>query len=127
MAVVFFSFSETDRQEVLLLKGRAVNSSYTGLNFLVKDLLTRWNTDDPAVIRQAISKAIYGTSKTIVFVGKDTYLSRWVPEEVEMTLASGKPVFAIGLSGGHVPPKFLTDRNITVFGWSEAVLQILAS
>jgi hypothetical protein len=63
--VVFFSFSETDRTEVLLIKGRAVNPNYAGLDFRVQDLLTRWDTEDSAVIRQAISKSIKGTSRTI--------------------------------------------------------------
>ncbi len=70
--VVFFSFSETDRETVLLIKGRAVNPNYSALNFRVQDLLKRWDTNDPAVIRQAISKSIKGTSRTIVFIGNDT-------------------------------------------------------
>ena len=89
--VVFSSFSETDRHTVLLIKGRAVNSNYTALNFRVQDLLQRWDTNDPAVIRQAISKSIKGTSRTIVFIGIDTSSSYWVPEEVQMTLDAGKP------------------------------------
>ena len=67
--VVFFSFSETDRTEVLLIKGRAHNPKYTSLEFRVRDLLARWATEDGVVIRQAISKSIKGTSRTIVFVG----------------------------------------------------------
>ncbi len=79
--VVFFSFSETDRTEVLLIKGRTHNPKYPSLDFRVQDLLARWDTQDPAVIRQAISKSIKGTSRTIVFVGNDTSSSYWVPEE----------------------------------------------
>lgn len=126
--VCFFSFSETDRTEVLLIKGRAVNPNYSGLNFRVQDLLKRWNTEDPAVIRQAISKAMYGTSRTIVFVGSDTWLSRWVPVEVEMTIGYGKPVYAIRVPNtfGSVP-RFLSDRGITVYSWSEVNLQALAT
>lgn len=56
--VTFFSFSETDRQTVLLIRGRTVNPNYTTLNFRVQDLLQRWDTTDPAVIKQAISKSI---------------------------------------------------------------------
>ena len=56
--VVFFSFKEEDRGVVLTIKGRAVNSDYSGLNFKVKDLLKRWDTEDEAVIKQAISKSI---------------------------------------------------------------------
>ena len=126
--VCFFSFSETDRTAVLLIKGRAVNPYYSGLNFRVQDLLQRWNTEDPAVIRQAITKAMYGTSRTIVFVGSDTWFSRWVPEEVDMTIASGKPVHAIRVSGtwGAVPP-WLNSKGITVYDWSESNLQALAT
>ena len=54
--VVFFSFKEDDRGVVLTIKGRAVNPNYYALNFRVKDLLKRWDTDDEAVIRQAITK-----------------------------------------------------------------------
>lgn len=113
---------------MLLIKGRAVNPNYSGLDFRVKDLLARWNTTDSAVIRQAISKAMYGTSRTIVFLGSDTYMSHWVPEEVEMTIANGKPVFAIRVPNTYgTVPYFLTNRDITVYDWSERNLQALAT
>lgn len=126
--VCFFSFSESDRTEVLLIKGRALNPNYSGLNFRVKDLLIRWDTTDPAVIRQAISKAMDGTSRTIVFVGADTGLSRWVPEEVEMTISYGKPVYAIRVpnTSGYTP-SCLSNRRIAVYDWSETNLQALAT
>ena len=126
--VVFFSFSETDRETVLLIKGRAVNPNYTALDFRVQDLLKRWDTEDPAVIRQAISKSIKGTSRTIVFVGNDTSSSYWVPEEVQMTLDAGKPVYAIRLSGTWgAGPSCLTSNGIEVLEWSETALQVLAT
>jgi len=126
--VVFFSFSETDRETVLLIKGRAVNPNYAALDFRVQDLLQRWDTTDPAVIRQAISKSIKGTSRTIVFVGNDTASSYWVPEEVQMTLDAGKPVHAIQLSGAWgAGPSCLSSNGITVYHWSEATLQDLAT
>lgn len=126
--VVFFSFKEEDRDVVLTIKGRAVNSSYSGLNFRVKDLLKRWDTTDSAVIKQAISKSISGTSRTIVFVGEKTHKSYWVPHEVQMTLDAGKPVYAIRLkdSSGTIP-KCLTDNGIHVCSWSEERLQDLAT
>lgn len=126
--VVFFSFTEPDRGVVLTIKGRAVNPSYFNLNFRVKDLLKRWNTQDTGVIRRAITTSMQGTSRTIVFVGERTYLSKWVREEVEMTLANKKPVYAIRLNGtyGTTPPG-LTENGITVYGWSEAKLQELAT
>lgn len=126
--VVFFSFKEEDRGVVLTIKGRAVNSSYSGLNFRVKDLLKRWDTTDSAVIKQAISKSISGTSRTIVFVGEKTHKSYWVPHEVQMTLDAGKPVYAIRLkdSSGTIP-KCLTDNGIYVYSWSEERLQDLAT
>ena len=126
--VVFFSFTEPDRNEVLVIKGRAVNPHYYNLNFRVKDLLKRWATDDTRVIRQAISKAMYGTSRTIVFVGEKTYLSRWVREEVKMTLEYLKPVYAIRLNHTYVRiPQILEDRNIHLYSWSEERLQELAT
>lgn len=126
--VVFFSFSESNRVAVLLIKGQAVNPKYTGLNFRVRDLLKRWDTKDPAVIRQAISKSIKGTSRTIVFVGNDTSSSYWVPKEVEMTLAADKPVYAIQLSGTWgAKPSCLASNGIVVYAWNEANLQSLAT
>jgi hypothetical protein len=96
----------------------------------VQDLLARWDTENPAVIRQAITKNINGASRTIVFVGNDTHRSFWVPEEVRMTLDQdqGKPVYAIRLSGtnGQIP-KVLTDNRIQVYAWSESNLQALAT
>ena len=126
--VVFFSYSETDRGVVLTIKGRAINPLYTNLNFRVQDLLARWETNDPTVIRRAISTNLNGTSRTIVFVGNDTYQSFWVPEEVKMTLEEDKQVFAIRLKDtwGFVP-KCLTDNNIKLYDWSEETLQWLAT
>ena len=126
--VVFFSFTEADRGVVLTIKGRAMNSSYSNLNFRVKDLLKRWKTEDTGVIRRAITTAMQGTSRTIVFVGESTYLSRWVREEVEMTLANNKPVYAIRLNGTNgVTPSVLTDNGIHLYNWSEERLQDLAT
>lgn len=126
--VVFFSFKEADRDVVATIKGRAVNSNYTGLNFRVKDLLKRWKTESEPTIKQAISKSITGTSRTIVFVGENTHKSYWVPHEVQMTLDRDKPVYAIYLkdSNGKIP-KCLSDNNIHVYKWSEERLQDLAT
>ena len=126
--VVFFSFKEEDRGVVLTIKGRALNPRYENLNFKVKDLLKRWKTEDESVIRQAISKSIAGTSRTIVFVGEETHKSFWVPQEVKMTLDKNKPVYAIRLkdTAGKIP-KCLSDNNIHVYAWSEERLQELAT
>lgn len=126
--VVFFSFKEEDRGVVLTIKGRAVNQNYKGLDFKVKDLLKRWKTEDSAVIKQAISKAISGTSRTIVFVGENTSKSYWVPHEVQTTIDAGKPVYAIRLkdTSGAIP-KCLSDNSIRVYSWSEERLQDLAT
>jgi len=126
--VVFFSFTEINRGVVLTIKGRAANSRYPNLNFRVKDLLKRWKTRNRTIIRQAIAKAIKGSSRTIVFVGNSTYRSYWVPEEVTMTLERGKPVYAIRLKGTHgIKPKCLTDNKIRLYPWSEKILQVLAT
>ena len=126
--VVFFSFTEADRGVVLTIKGRAVNPDYANLNFRVKDLLKRWNTEDTAVIRQAISKSMVGTSRTIVFVGERTHKSFWVREEVEMTLENNKPLYAIRLKDTNgLKPKALEDNGIQLFAWSEERLQDLAT
>ena len=126
--VVFFSFTEADRGVVLTIKGRAVNPLYQNLSFRVKDLLKRWNTEDTAIIRQAITKAMSGTSRTIVFVGERTHLSRWVREEVKMTLENYKPVYAIRLNGtSGKMPKVLEDNGIHLYSWSEEQLQELAT
>lgn len=126
--VVFFSFTEADRGVVLTIKGRAVNPLYQKLNFRVKDLLKRWNTEDTAVIRQAITKAMNGTSRTIVFVGERTHLSIWVRGEVKMTLENDKPVYAIRLNGTNgKTPKVLEVNGIHLYSWSEERLQELAT
>ncbi len=126
--VVFFSFTEDDREVVETIMGRAVNPLYHNLNFRVKDLLTREDTEDIAVIHQVITKAMNGTSRTIVFVGETTHLSRWVREEVRMTIENNKPVFAIRLihTNGK-KPKVLMNYGINLYPWSEEWLQELAT
>ena len=98
------------------------------MNFRVHDLLKRWDTETPSVIRQAISKHIKGTSRIIVFVGDDTFMSYWVVEEVRMTLKEGKSVYAIKLkdTNGRIP-KCLINNSIRVYEWSEQKLQSLAT
>jgi len=127
--VVFFSFKEEDRGVVATIHGRALNSKYLALDFKVKSLLARWDTEDEATIKQAITKAIKGTSRTIVFVGKKTHKSYWVPHEVKATLDKDKPVYAIFLSGldDSKIPKCLSDNGIHVYQWSESRLQDLAT
>lgn len=125
---VFLSFKEKDRKSVLLIKGRALNSNYSSLNFKTRDLLIRWKVEDSAGVKRAITTKIQSTSKTIVFVGNETCNSQWVPHEVRMTLEKGKPVYAIRINGtsGKIP-KCLSDNNIKVHAWSEEKLQKLAN
>ena len=40
-AVALFGFKEEDRAVVLTIKGRAVNPSYSALNFRVRNLLSK--------------------------------------------------------------------------------------
>ena len=126
--VVFFSFAEADLDVVETIKGRAVNPLYHNLNFRVKDLLKRSDTEDIAVIRQAITKAMNGTSRTIVFAGETTHLSRWVREEVKMTIENDRPVYAIRLKHTNgKKPKVLMNYGINLYPWSEEWLQELAT
>lgn len=126
--VVFFSFSESNRNEVLALKTKAMDPQYTGLNFMVQDLIKRWNTKDLKAIRHAIEGPITAASRTIVFVGKDTYKSMWVAEEVKVTLEQGKPVYAIYLKNGHVViPACLRDNDIYIYPSHEENIQYLAT
>lgn len=128
MAVTFFSFVEANRHTVAKIKGRAVNSRYPNLKFQVQDLLKRWDTDDDIVIKQAISKSIKGTSRTIVFVGEHTHKSKWVHHEVHSTLERNKPVYAIWLKDEvGKTPKCLSDNGIRIYVWSEERLQDLAT
>jgi hypothetical protein len=128
MAVTFISYAEANRHTVAKIKGRALNSRYPHLDFKVQDLLKRWDTEDDIVIKQAISKSIKGTSRTIVFVGEHTHKSKWVHHEVYSTIARKKPVYAIWLKDekGKVP-KCLSDNDIRVYVWSEVRLQELAT
>jgi len=126
--VVFFSFTEPDREIVLTIKGRAVNPYYSNLNFRVQDLLRRWSTTDTSIIKQAISKKMTGTSRTIIFVSEQTHLSEWVTEEIKMTIEKGKPVYAIRLKGTFgKTPNVLLDKGIYIYSWSEERLQDLAT
>jgi len=69
-----------------------------------------------------------GTSRTIVFTGQTTHLSKWVREEVKMTIENNKPVFAIRLihTNGK-KPKVLMNYGINLYPWSEEWLQELAT
>jgi hypothetical protein len=128
--VSFFSFQEADRHYVAKVKGRAINPRYYNLQFKVRDLLRRWSTESPIVVKRAISTQMKGTSRTIVFVGDGTWNSYWVKHEVQMSLKAGKPVYAIDLPYRNKfsnDPRFLVDNNIKIHSWSEANLQKLAT
>lgn len=126
--VVFFSFAEADREAILTIEGRAVNPLYKKLNFRVKDLLKRSDIEETVVIRQAITKAMIGSSRTIVLAGEETHLSSWVREEVKMTIENDKPVYAIRLKDTNgIKPKVLDDYGINLYPWSEEWLQELAT
>lgn len=126
--VCFFSFTEPDRPVVLTIKGRAINSLYPHLNFRVKDLLRRWATENDAVIKQAITKAMTGTSRTIVFVGERTHRSTWVAHEIDRTIVLGRKLYAIRLRNTFgAKPTALTRHGIHLHTWSEATLQDLAT
>jgi len=105
-----------------------MNPKYAKLNFLVQDLLKRWNTENHAVIRRVIARSLKNTSRTIVFVGKDTYKSLWIPEEIKITLDAGKSVYAIRLKDTHgVKPACLSENKIHLYPWHEENLQYLAT
>jgi len=126
--VVFFSFAEVDLDVIETIMGRAVNPLYHNLNFRVRDLLKRGDTEDTEVIRQAITKAMNGTTRTIVLAGEETHLSNWVRKEVKMTIENDKPVFSIRLKDTNGPkPKVLVEYGINLYSWSEEWLQELAT
>jgi len=105
-----------------------MNPYYPYLNFRVKGLLRRWDTTDRGRIRAAISTNMSSTSRTIVFVGNNTYQSYWVKEEVNMTLENGKKCYAIRLNNTYgTKPDVLTENGIYLYNWSEAMLQDLAT
>lgn len=94
----------------------------------MKDLLKRWSTDNEAVIKQAITKAMTGTSRTIVFVGERTHRSRWVVHEIDRTVALGCKLFTIRLQDTFGrKPAALARHGIFLHPWSESTLQRLAT
>ena len=126
--VVFFSFSESDRTFVLDLKHKAMGPKYPGLKFLVQDLVKHQGTDESETTTLTNARSLKGVSRTIVFVGKDTYKSAWVAEEVRMTLKMRKPVYAIRVKGTHgVKPVCLSENRIHLYPWHEENLQYLAT
>jgi hypothetical protein len=63
-----------------------------------------------------------------VLLSNNTWRSYWVPHEVDMTIAAGKPVYAIRLNGtnGRIP-SCLSNNGIKVRARSEPNLQPLAT
>lgn len=122
---VFFSFNEKDRDEIELIKARAMNPVYKPIQFQVVDLLKRWKVTSVEDVKKAIQDRISNSNKTIVFVGKSTHKSFWVECEVEETICNGKMVHAIFLEGQENSkiPRFLKNHLIPVHSWSEQKLQ----
>jgi len=126
--LVYFSFYEKDLKTVLALKRKVRDPDYANLNFKVRRLLRRWDTDDVLAMRKAIARAMKGSTRTIVIVGNGTYKSRWLPEEVRMARDARNPVYAIRLKGTYgAKPTYLSNANIHLYDWSEEALQNLAT
>ena len=126
--LVYFSFYEKDLKTVLALKRKVRDPNYENLNFKVKRLLRRWDTDDISAMQKAIARAMKGATRTIVLVGNGTYKSKWLPEEVKMSRDAGNPVYAVRLEGTYgAKPTCLSNANIHLYDWGEEALQNLAT
>ena len=128
MSLVFFSFSETDREFLEKIITHAHDKSYDSLDFRVAPLLDRWDTTSKTVMQNFILKIMKTTARTIVFIGDDTIESKWVPVEVDLSIELKHPVYAMRLKDSKgEPPECLLEHGIRVEDWDIEVLQYIAT
>lgn len=115
---VFISFATEDMDEVNLLRAHAKNEN-SDIEFNDHSVREPYDSERAEYIKQKIAERITRTSTTIVYLSKNSALSRWVNWEVQKSLELGKKVIAVhpGDSFKGKKPSWLTD-NIKVVSWA---------
>ncbi len=89
------------------------------LEVSARHLLSPVDSQDTDYISRKIREQIYGTSVTVVLVGRDTADSDWVRREIEWSLEKDKPngILAIRLDRDARVPDVITECGAEVIDW----------
>jgi hypothetical protein len=121
---IFISYQHLDRMKAKGFNLLRWNTS-VDLSFVGRHLLDPVDSTNHAYIAQMVREQLQGTSVTVVLIGKETYQSGWVADEVSWSLAKAKPngVVGIRLEAGAKTPPALVDCGAEVIDWAPAGFQ----
>jgi hypothetical protein len=97
---VFFSFHfERDAWRVGIVRNSAVISSLDKPPYYDKADWEALKRQGDQAVQRWIDNQLAGTSVTVVLIGAETYKRRWVKYEIAKSLALGKGLFGVNISG----------------------------
>jgi hypothetical protein len=119
-ASVFISYSTADLVKANELKQTLENETSTPFRVFLADSSVRPGENLP----NKISEAIRSCDFFVLLWSGDADSSKWVPQEIGLALAAGKPIFPIVLSEGLQLPAFLSNlKYLAAFKGEEEVLR----
>jgi hypothetical protein len=120
---IFISCQHRDR-----MKAKGFNllrhNKNVDIDFVGRHLLDPVDSTNKAYIQSKIKEMLYGTSVTVVLIGKETCDSAWVPYEIEKSVEKERPngVVAIRLDDARLPQDCpladaLRDAGAEIINW----------
>lgn len=95
---VFFSFKYDDVHRAMNVRNSNVISGVMKSGFIDKADFEQVERQGDKAIQTWIDNQLNGTSVTIVLVGADTHMSKWVKYEIEQSIARGNGLLTIDIS-----------------------------
>ena len=95
---VFFSFKYDDVHRAMNVRNSNVISGVMKSGFIDKAEFEKVEREGDKAIRAWIDNQLIGTTVTVVLVGANTHISKWVKYEIEQSIARGNGLLSIDIS-----------------------------
>jgi hypothetical protein len=94
----FFSFEYGDVSRAMVVRNSWVTQGREAAGFIDAAAFESLKRKGDAAIKAWVDDQLYGTSVTVVLVGRDTCDSRWVKYEIEKSVEIGNGLLGIDIS-----------------------------
>ena len=95
---VFFSFKYKDASRAMVVRNSWVAQGKSAAGFIDSADFEEVKRKGDTAIKNWIDNQLKGTSVTVVLVGKDTCISRWVKYEIKKSIEIGNGLLGIDVS-----------------------------
>ena len=95
---VFFSFKYEDVHRAMNVRNSNVIGGVIKSGFIDKAEFEKVERDGDKAIKNWIDNQLHGTSVTVVLIGANTNLSKWVKYEIDQSIARGNGILTIDVS-----------------------------